>query len=247
MSTHLDVLSQGTTMADEEEDITTSMVIGVASPETEWPLATGFLERWQPLFICSLQYLWLVAMAASLGALVLAFPGRCSETVSSPPPFFPVVPLSISTENALRISNCIKFTRKLNGTAFRAMAQPTVSQPSAIYAREMERLSAKESLLLALKDAGGFEAFVTGKVTEMQRIDVIERITALESLNPTPRPTTSPIFEGRWNVEWFGPDTPGLFAIQFLSGRLPTALANVSKLDLWIKDGYGKLIGNLRF
>ena len=40
------------------------------------------------------------------------------------------------------------------------------------------------------KDAGGFEALVTGKTSDMQKIDVTERITSLERLNPTPRPTT---------------------------------------------------------
>jgi hypothetical protein len=40
------------------------------------------------------------------------------------------------------------------------------------------------------KDAGGFEGLVSGKTTEYQRIDVNERITGLERLNPTPRPTT---------------------------------------------------------
>jgi len=40
------------------------------------------------------------------------------------------------------------------------------------------------------KDAGGFEALVSGKTTEWQKIDVNERITGLERLNPTPRPTT---------------------------------------------------------
>ncbi|KAE8797558.1 putative plastid-lipid-associated protein 13, chloroplastic [Hordeum vulgare] len=82
----------------------------------------------------------------------------------------------------------------------------------------MERLSAKESLLLAVslpvsrspcsrnecpwpapywsirtfRDSGGFESFVGGKTTEMQKIDVDERIVGLERLNPTPRPTTCP-------------------------------------------------------
>ncbi|KAL0428611.1 UNVERIFIED_CONTAM: putative plastid-lipid-associated protein 13, chloroplastic [Sesamum latifolium] len=41
------------------------------------------------------------------------------------------------------------------------MVQQTVQGPSAAYAKEMERLSAKESLLLAFKDAGGFEALVS--------------------------------------------------------------------------------------
>jgi hypothetical protein len=40
------------------------------------------------------------------------------------------------------------------------------------------------------KDAGGFQALVSGKTSEMQRIDVNERIVGLERLNPTPRPTT---------------------------------------------------------
>lgn len=43
---------------------------------------------------------------------------------------------------------------------------------------------------LQFNDAGGFEALVTGKITDMQKIDVNERITNLERLNPTPRPTT---------------------------------------------------------
>ncbi|KAI4963509.1 hypothetical protein ZWY2020_013967 [Hordeum vulgare] len=78
----------------------------------------------------------------------------------------------------------------------------------------MERLSAKESLLLAVslspapcsrnewpwpapywsirtfRDSGGFDSFVGGKTTEMQKIDIDERIVGLERLNPTPRPTT---------------------------------------------------------
>ncbi|CAN0927637.1 hypothetical protein LINGRAHAP2_LOCUS36014 [Linum grandiflorum] len=73
----------------------------------------------------------------------------------------------------------------------RAMVQQAAQQGApAAYAKEMERLSAKESLLLAFKDAGGFESLVTGKTTEVQKIDVNERITGLERLNPTPRPTT---------------------------------------------------------
>jgi hypothetical protein len=40
------------------------------------------------------------------------------------------------------------------------------------------------------KDAGGFQALLSGKTSEMQMIDVNERIVGLERLNPTPRPTT---------------------------------------------------------
>lgn len=134
---------------------------------------------------------------------------------------------------------------KDGGNFCRAMVQQeTVQGPSAAYAREMERLSAKESLLLALKDAGGFEALVTGKITEMQRIDVIERITALERLNPTPRPTTSPYLEGRWNFDWLGSGTPA--TVQFFLQRFPTTLANLSKMDVWLKDTYSKVTANLR-
>ncbi|KAL4606891.1 hypothetical protein ACB092_09G136500 [Castanea dentata] len=130
--------------------------------------------------------------------------------------------------------------------ACRAMVQQAVQGAPAAYAKEMERLSAKESLLLAFKDSGGFEALVTGKTTEMQRIDVNERITGLERLNPTPRPTTSPFLEGRWNFEWFGSGSPGLFAARILFERFPSTLANFSKMDVAIKDGYAKITANLK-
>ncbi|KAM3690365.1 hypothetical protein ACJW31_09G116600 [Castanea mollissima] len=130
--------------------------------------------------------------------------------------------------------------------ACRAMVQQAVQGAPAAYAKEMERLSAKESLLLAFKDSGGFEALVTGKTTEMQRIDVNERITGLERLNPTPRPTTSPFLEGRWNFEWFGSGSPGLFAARILFERFPSTLANFSKMDMAIKDGYAKITANLK-
>lgn len=130
----------------------------------------------------------------------------------------------------------------------RAMVQQAAVQgASANYAKEMERLSAKESLLLAFKDSGGFEALVTGKTTDMQMIDVNERITGLERLNPTPRPTTSPFLEGRWKFEWFGTGSPGLFAARFLFVRFPATLANLSNMDLVIKDGYGRITANLKF
>lgn len=126
------------------------------------------------------------------------------------------------------------------------MVQIQTGAPAA-YAKEMERLSAKESLLLAFKDAGGFEALVSGKTTEYQKIDVNERITGLERLNPTPRPTTSPFLEGRWNFEWFGPGTPGLFAARLIFENFPSSLANLSKLDVVIKDGNAKITANTRY
>lgn len=126
------------------------------------------------------------------------------------------------------------------------MVQVQTGAPAA-YAKEMERLSAKESLLLAFKDAGGFESLVSGKTTEYQRIDVNERITGLERLNPTPRPTTSPFLEGRWNFEWFGPGSPGLFAARMIFENFPSSLANLSKMDVFIKDGNAKITANTLF
>ncbi|CAH2058409.1 unnamed protein product, partial [Thlaspi arvense] len=129
----------------------------------------------------------------------------------------------------------------------RAMVQEAAVQGSpSVYAREMERLSAKESLLLALKDAGGFEALVTGKTTNMQRIDVNERITSLERLNPTPRPTTSPCFEGRWSFEWFGSGSPGLLAARVIFERFPSTLANLSRMEILIKDSNAKATANIK-
>ncbi|KAL8236570.1 hypothetical protein R6Q59_017681 [Mikania micrantha] len=140
---------------------------------------------------------------------------------------------------------------KINSKKFevcRAMVQQTTVQgASATYAKEMERLSAKESLLLAFKDAGGFEALIAGRTSDMQKIDVNERIVGLERLNPTPRPTTSPFLEGRWNFEWIGYGSPGLFAARLLSERFPATLANLCKMDLVIKDGYAKITANMKF
>ncbi|CAA2954572.1 Hypothetical predicted protein [Olea europaea subsp. europaea] len=129
----------------------------------------------------------------------------------------------------------------------RALVQQAVQGSSAAYAKEMERLSTKESLLLAFKDAGGFEALVTGKITDLQRIDVNEMIVSLERLNPTPRPTTSPYLDGRWNFKWFGSGSPGLFAARFAFERFPPAFANLSKLDVVIKDGYVNIEANVKF
>ncbi|KAL4342274.1 hypothetical protein GQ457_08G016560 [Hibiscus cannabinus] len=132
-------------------------------------------------------------------------------------------------------------------TSFTAMVQQTVEGGApATYAKEMERLSAKESLLLAFKDAGGFEALVSGKTTDMQRIDVNERITGLERLNPSPRPTTSPFLEGLWNFEWFGSGSPGLFAAKVIFERFPSTLAGLSKMNLVLKDGYAKVTAHVK-
>ncbi|XP_050228520.1 probable plastid-lipid-associated protein 13, chloroplastic [Mercurialis annua] len=139
-----------------------------------------------------------------------------------------------------------RFPRKIRKLTCKTTVNETVQGAPATYAKAMERLSAKESLLLAFKDSGGFEALVSGKVTTMQRIDVNERIIGLERLNPSPRPTTSPFLEGRWNFEWFGSGSPGLFAATFLSERFPSSLANLAKLDVVIKDSNAKVTANMK-
>ncbi|PHU05794.1 hypothetical protein BC332_26616 [Capsicum chinense] len=60
---------------------------------------------------------------------------------------------------------------------------------------------------------------VTGRTTDVQAIDVNERIISLERLNPTPRPTTSPYLEGLWNFEWFGTACPVFLATRLLFGQ----------------------------
>ncbi|KAK6778909.1 hypothetical protein RDI58_025627 [Solanum bulbocastanum] len=133
----------------------------------------------------------------------------------------------------------------------RAMTEQTPAEgASSPFVKEIERLSAKESLLLALKDAGGFEAVITGRTTDVQRVDVNERIIALERLNPTPRPTTYPglpfwkvygILSGlelQAQCSW----VPGFY----LGKRIPSTLANLSKLDLLIRNGYGTAIAHVK-
>ncbi|XP_022158350.1 probable plastid-lipid-associated protein 13, chloroplastic [Momordica charantia] len=161
------------------------------------------------------------------------------------PPLPPNTVPSLVLCSRLPYSGRCSRRRLLRRQPCRAMVQQAAQGAPAIYAKEMERLSAKESLLLAFKDSGGFEALVTGKTTDMQRIDVNERITGLERLNPTPRPTTSPFLEGKWNFEWFGSGSPGLTATLIFQG-FPSTLANLSKLDAVIKDGTANITANVK-
>ncbi|KAI5671590.1 hypothetical protein M9H77_11954 [Catharanthus roseus] len=176
-----------------------------------------------------------------------------SSPLSSSMAWYRAAPLASPTFDPSRRRNQklqenVKNLGKRRNFSCKSMVQQMpVQGATAAYAREMERLSAKESLLLAIKDAGGFEALITGRTTDMQRIDVNERIVSLERLNPTPRPTTSPYLLGRWNFEWFGTGSPHLFAARLLFERFPTALANLSKMDVLIKDGYANVTANLKF
>ncbi|KAK2651319.1 hypothetical protein Ddye_018808 [Dipteronia dyeriana] len=154
---------------------------------------------------------------------------------------------SITTTSLVILTRSPEYDRRTRRQLrCRCMVQQAVQGAPAAYAKEMERLSAKESLLLAFKDSGGFEALVTGKTSDMQRIDVNERITGLERLNPTPRPTTSPFLEGRWNFEWVGSGSPGLSAARFIFERFPSTLANLSKMEVMIKDQKANITANLK-
>ncbi|KAI8558913.1 hypothetical protein RHMOL_Rhmol04G0133000 [Rhododendron molle] len=135
------------------------------------------------------------AMASSIQGLVpAACPGLRSRRLSHPSSSTSSFSVAAFPESGRRFPYRRKMVRKAEdcGVCRVMVQQAAVQGASAAYAKEMERLSAKESLLLAFKDAGGFEALVTGKTTDMQRIDVNERIIGLERLNPSPRPTTYP-------------------------------------------------------
>uniref|UniRef100_A0A803LM60 Plastid lipid-associated protein/fibrillin conserved domain-containing protein n=1 Tax=Chenopodium quinoa TaxID=63459 RepID=A0A803LM60_CHEQI len=123
--------------------------------------------------------------SSSLQASILTFNGFRNCDASSSRPYC-LLSLSSFRGSSGRNFNWSRLKQKKvknGGNVCRAMVQQTVQGPSAAYAREMERLSAKESLLLALKDAGGFEALFTGRVTEMQRIDVMERVESKFTLS----------------------------------------------------------------
>ncbi|KAL9275983.1 putative plastid-lipid-associated protein 13, chloroplastic [Drosera capensis] len=187
-------------------------------------------------------------MAASLHRLpsstfrpLIPLSAHTSPSPLSLPPILPLHHNARKTSINRKVKLKLERRRRMGGAVRAMVQQDAVQRASAAYARDMELLSAKESLLLALKDAGGFEACSRQKATEMQRIDVMERITGLERLNPTPRPTTSPYFEGKWNLEWFGPDTPGLVVLRILSERLPATLANITQIDLLLEDGTSKV------
>ncbi|KAF2307777.1 hypothetical protein GH714_031632 [Hevea brasiliensis] len=109
-------------------------------------------------------------------------------------------------------------TRRSNRKiAVTAMVQQAVQGAPAAYAKEMERLSAKESLLLAVKGC------------------------SLISLA-----TQIAILEGRWNFEWFGSGSPGIFAARFILERFPSNLANLSKMDVLIKDSNAKITASMK-
>ncbi|XP_062113506.1 probable plastid-lipid-associated protein 13, chloroplastic [Humulus lupulus] len=88
---------------------------------------------------------------------------------------------------------------------------------------------------------------VSSTTTSLPMFPVTDRRSScLERLNLTPRPTTLPFLEGRWSFKWVGSRSPGLFAAKFISERFPSNLANLSKMDMVIKDGYARVMANMR-
>lgn len=115
-----------------------------------------------------------------------------------------------------------------------------------MYAKEMERVAAKEALLFAIKDAGGDNVLSPATANASARIDVNERIVSLERLNPTPRPTTSPLLEGLWQFKWIGAGSPGQIAARILLQRFPSAFVTLSELNILILDGSAKATASLK-
>ncbi|KAG0630448.1 hypothetical protein M758_1G178600 [Ceratodon purpureus] len=128
----------------------------------------------------------------------------------------------------------------------RAAANASSEFQSTFTAKELERDAAKEALLLAIADAGGVEALTSTREDAAARINVSEKLLVLERLNPTPRPTTSPLLEGLWEFKWAAARSPGTTAARALIKRFPTNLASLSSLNILILDGTTKATATLK-
>lgn len=136
--------------------------------------------------------------------------------------------------------------RRQNGHSVRATVATGVDATS-FTAKDMERVAAKEALLLAIKDAGGVESLSSGKGNSAGKIEVSGKMLALERLNPTPRPTTSPLLEGTWDFVWAGTRSPGAVATRTLLKRFPEQLASLESLQIEIFGNSTKATASLKF
>lgn len=136
--------------------------------------------------------------------------------------------------------------RGAQGGKWRAAAFASSEFQSTFTAKELERDAAKEALLLAIADAGGVEALTSGREDAAARINVSEKLLVLERLNPTPRPTTSPLLEGLWEFKWAGARSPGTTAARTLIKRFPATLASLSSLNILILDCTTKATATLK-
>uniref|UniRef100_A0A0D9ZS29 Plastid lipid-associated protein/fibrillin conserved domain-containing protein n=2 Tax=Oryza TaxID=4527 RepID=A0A0D9ZS29_9ORYZ len=183
-----------------------------------------------------------LSLSLSLRSRMAAAAAAALITAASTP--FPLVSFRSRRDGHLSLSP----PRRPGAGRCRASAPTFQGGPAASYAREMERLSAKESLLLAFRDAGGFESLVSGKTTGMQKIDVNERIVGLERLNPTPRPTTRTSIICLFHFT----DLPFWKVDGTLNGLVTAVLEHLQpvfclRLDVLIKDGYSKISSNVKF
>ena len=55
---------------------------------------------------------------------------------------------------------------------------------------------------------------ISGDISKMNRLDLIEQINLLEKENPTKFPASSPLINGVWEVVFSGFGTPGLLIYQ---------------------------------
>jgi hypothetical protein len=102
------------------------------------------------------------------------------------------------------------------------------------------------SSYLQIADAGGVDTLVSGNEDKVGRITVGEKLLVLERLNPTPRPTTSPLLEGLWEFKWAGARSPGVIAARTLLRRFPSVLATVKSINIIILDGTTKATASLK-
>ncbi|XP_024518758.1 probable plastid-lipid-associated protein 13, chloroplastic [Selaginella moellendorffii] len=157
---------------------------------------------------------------------------RVGGAPAAPAPAFPIpgaqFRLAVSTISA------IPAPRRLRRRLVTRAANPS----TALFAKEMERVAAKEALLFAVKDAGGLNASNDAAV-----LDICEKLLAVERLNPTPRPTTSPLLEGLWNLEWAG---ARFMASKVLITTFP-ALLSIEGVTLRVMDGMARATLNLKF
>ncbi|KAL3688469.1 hypothetical protein R1sor_014778 [Riccia sorocarpa] len=193
-------------------------------------------------------------MASTSAALLLRAPTGLS--VSSPVSSLP------SRKNASVGAPCLAFSagsllgskiglkqtatvpvRKSDGWAAGIKVQASATAQTT---NELQRYSLKEDLVLAIKDAGGLKGLTEPKADASARIDVNEKILAVERLNPTPRPTTSPLFEGKWEFLFAGAQSPGLVAAKILLKRFPSELASLTSLLLFVDGENAKATGTLK-
>lgn len=149
------------------------------------------------------------------------------------------VPISCSTMVRRSISVA---KNSMRVTAAVATGEGSTAQ----FAKEMERVSAKEALLFAIKDAGGINALTAGNGNAAGWIDVSEKVLALERLNPTPRPTSSPLLEGAWEFVWASARSPALQAAKVLIKRFPKEVASLDSLILEILQGGAEATASLK-